>query len=167
MTVQRGDQGRSWDGIEAPTLWQLIERRAETSPDGTTAVDDRGTSLTFREYRDRAERVAAGLHGLGIGEGTVVSWQFPTRIDALVLAGALARLGAVQNPMLPVYRQREMTFIARQACTRLLIVPGGWRGTDYPALAADVAATVPGLEVLVAGTELPQADPEVLPPFQA
>ncbi|WP_261566567.1 AMP-binding protein [Frankia gtarii] len=146
-------------------MWQLVERRAAATPDAVTALDDTGVSLTFRQYRDWAERVAAGLYELGVREGTVVSWQFPTRITSLVLATALARLGAVQNPMLPVYRGREMTFIARQAGTALLLVPGMWRGFDYGALAQRVAADVPGLRVVTAGARLPESDPDGLPPF--
>ncbi len=54
--------------------------------------------MTYREYRDAAERAAAGLAELGVGEGTPVSWALPTWIESLVLVGALSRLGAVQNP---------------------------------------------------------------------
>ncbi len=35
-----------------------------------SAIDENGRTLTFAEYRDAAERAAAGLPQLGIGEGT-------------------------------------------------------------------------------------------------
>ena len=37
-----------------------------------------------------------------------MSWVLPSRFEAMVLAAALARLGAVQNPILPIYRTREV-----------------------------------------------------------
>jgi acyl-CoA synthetase (AMP-forming)/AMP-acid ligase II len=107
------------------------------------------------------------LARLGIGAGDVVSWQLPTWLESLVLVSALARLGVVQNPMLPIYRQREVGFIRKQAGTRLLIVPGQWRNFDYEAMAKEIASGQPGLEVLVANRALPQGDPQQLPPRPA
>jgi acyl-CoA synthetase (AMP-forming)/AMP-acid ligase II len=147
-------------------LWELVEQRAAATPDAPMARDEHGRRLTFAAYRDAAERVAAGLADRGVGEGTPVSWQLPTWISSMVLVGALARLGAVQNPMLPIYREREIGFIARQTGARLLVVPGVWRGVDYPALAAaavaDLGADAP--EILVADPDLPEADAATLSP---
>jgi len=61
---------------------------------------------------------------LGVGEGTVVSWQLPTRVDTVVLSMALARLGAIQNPILHLYREREVGFALRQTNSELFCVPG-------------------------------------------
>ena len=69
--------------------------------------------MTYAEYRGWCERAAAGLAARGVAEGTRVSWVLPSRFEAFVLVGALARLGAVQNPILPIYRHRELAFIAR------------------------------------------------------
>jgi acyl-CoA synthetase (AMP-forming)/AMP-acid ligase II len=93
-----------------------------------------------------------------------VSWQLPTWLESLTLVAALSRLGAIQNPMLPIYRKREVGFITGQAGSRLLIVPGEWRGFDYEDMARSIAAEQPGLEVLVANRALPQGDPSQLPP---
>jgi acyl-CoA synthetase (AMP-forming)/AMP-acid ligase II len=128
------------------------------------AVDEHGHSMTFAEYRSAAERAAAGLARHGITEGDVVSWQLPTWLESLVLVSALSRLGAIQNPMLPIYRQREVGFITKQAGSRLLIVPGTWRNFDYEEMAREIAAGQPGLEILIANRALPQGDPQRLPP---
>ena len=66
-----------------------------------------------------------------MGQSTVVSWQLPSRIDTVVLSVALSRLGAVQNPIIHLYREREVGFALRQTGSRLFFVPGEWRGTDY------------------------------------
>ena len=117
------------------SLWDLVAQRADDTPAARFVVDENGRTLTFSELRDASLRAAAALHAMGIGEGDVVSWQLPTWIEAMVLVGGLARLGAVQNPILPIYRDREVGFVVREAGAKLLVVPGEWRAFDYGAMA--------------------------------
>ena len=150
--------------LEAGNLWELIERRAEATPDGRFAVDQTGRATTFAEYLAACERAAAGLQGLGVSDGAVVSWQLPTWIESMVLVGALARLSALQNPILPILREREVGFIVRQARSELLVVPSEFRGFDFEAMARGIASGEEGLEVLVADRQLLEGDPSTLPP---
>ena len=124
--------------IEAGSLWQLIERRAQATPDALFAVDENDRELSFAEYRSRAERCAAGLARSGVVGGTRVSWQLPTTLESMLLAAALARLGAVQNPILPIYREREVGFAVRQCEARILAVPSRFRRFDYTAMAGAI-----------------------------
>jgi len=153
--------------LEAPNLWELVLARAAATPDARMVIDERGDTLTFADYAAAAERAAAGLAALGVGAGSVVSWQLPSWPESMVLVAALSRLGAIQNPILPIYREREVGFIARQASTRLLIVPSTFRGFDFEAMARGIAADVPGLEVLVCDRVLPAGEPAAIPPFVA
>ena len=152
------------------TMWQLVERRAEASPDAPMLLDDADRRVTFAEFRDWAERVAAGLHALGVSAGTPVTWQLPTRIETVVVSMALARLGAVQNPIIPIYREREVGFALRQTRAELVIVPGLWRAFDFPAMAnALVAELEHPAQVLVIDPNrpdagLPEGDVATLPP---
>jgi acyl-CoA synthetase (AMP-forming)/AMP-acid ligase II len=157
---------RGWVG--APTLWELIERRAEVTPDAVLAHEDTGHELTFEGYRQACLRAAAGLSaGYGVKAGTAVSWELPTWNESLVLVGALSRLGARQNPLIPIYRGREVGFITTQSDASLLIVPTVYRGFDFEAMAREVAAARPGLQVLVVDRQLPDGDPAGLPPVTA
>jgi cyclohexanecarboxylate-CoA ligase len=158
---------RGWLG--APSLWDLIERRADATPDELLAIDDADRQITFAEYHQACRVAAAGLHDqLGVTEGTSVSWELPTWIESLVLVGALSRLGARQNPLIPIYRGREVSFITEQSRASLLIVPTVYRGFDFAAMATEIAAGREGLEVLVVDRALPEGDPdslsEVAPP---
>lgn len=150
--------------IDGTTLWDLIDRRADATPDALMAVDEDMRTLSFGELATEAERAAAGLANYGIRAGDVVSWQLPTWIESLVLVAALSRIGAVQNPMLPIYREREVGFITGQARSKLLIVPSVWNGFDFEAMATKVAADNGGMQVLVADRTLPQGDPSTLEP---
>ena len=147
--------------LEAPTFWDLICKRADETPDHRMVVDETRATLTFGQYREEAAAAAAGLHERGVREGSVVSWILPTTNHAFVLVGALCRLGAVQNPILPIYREREVGFIAKQAEPQLIIVPGVFRGFDFEAMAKDVA---PSTDVLVCDGPIPSADANSLPP---
>jgi acyl-CoA synthetase (AMP-forming)/AMP-acid ligase II len=156
---------RGW--VFAPTLWGLVEARAAATPDAVLAREDTGRELTFAGYRDACLRAAAGLYAdHGVRAGTSVSWELPTWNESLVLVGALCRLGARQNPLIPIYRHREVGFITTQSEASLLIVPTVYRGFDFAAMARELAAERPGLEVLVVDRELPDADPAVLPPAE-
>src|SRR4051812_11224774 len=144
------------------SVWELIERRVDETPDRVMLYDGDRTT-TFAEYKQLVERAAAGLHAMGVGADDHVSWQLPTWTESAVLVGALCRLGAGQNPMLPIYRYREVSFIAKQTHCSLLITPSEWKRFDYAALAQQVAGEQPGLRTLVADHHNPTGDPASLP----
>jgi cyclohexanecarboxylate-CoA ligase len=150
---------RGW--VIAPTLWELIERRADATPDALMSIDENDRSITFGAYRDQCLRVAAALHSrYEVVEGTAVSWSLPTWIESLVLVGALGRLSARQNPIIPIYREREVGFATAQTGASLIIVPSVWRGFDYAAMAGSIATDRPGTSVLVCDRELPESEPD-------
>jgi cyclohexanecarboxylate-CoA ligase len=149
----------------ARTMWELVDRRAELSPDHPLLIAADGETVTSGQFRDRVERVAAGLSGMGIGTGSVVSWQLPTRIDTVVLSIALARLGAVQNPIIHLYREREVGFALRQTGAELFVIPATWRNTDFLAIAEGALAGPEARPtILTTDDGLPEGDPAVLPP---
>lgn len=181
---------RAWQmPITGGNLWELIEARVASTPDREMLVDDHGQRVTFREFCDRAEAMAAGFAAepYNLAEGDVVSWQLPTWIDSVVLAASLNRIGVIQNPIIPIYREREVGFCSLQARSRLLIVPGVWQGFDFGAMAEGIAAshaapaegvaaggpasdsTAPlEMGVLVATPgNFPEGDPAALPPIPA
>ncbi|MFF9426151.1 class I adenylate-forming enzyme family protein [Streptomyces sp. NPDC014746] len=144
---------------ESRTLWELVERRAALTPDRSVLLQgDR--VLTFEGLRERAERCAAGLYGRGVRPGTVVAWQLPTRIETAVLSFALARLGAVQTPVIPFYRDKEVGFALRASRAEHFAVPGTWRGFDH----AEMARRLGAQGIFEAYGDLPDGDPAVLPP---
>ena len=151
--------------LDDRNLWSLVVQRASLSPDRVLVVDEHGRAVTFGEFLHLAERAAAGLHARGVQQGTRVMWMLPTWIESLVLSAALSRLGAIQVPLIPVYRQREIGFIARQTAAPLLFVPRVWRGTDYVDLATSATDTMDEPPtVITVDRALPDGDPATLPP---
>jgi cyclohexanecarboxylate-CoA ligase len=148
----------------ARTMWELVERHAEASPGHAMLISADDETVTFGDFKDRAERVAAGLHGMGVVTGSVVSWQLPTQIDTIVLSLALSRLGAVQNPIIHLYREREIGFALRQTGATLFVVPTMWRDIDFPAMAERALVGAPYPPVILTVDNLPHGDPATLPP---
>jgi cyclohexanecarboxylate-CoA ligase len=154
--------------MSGQSLWQLVERRAAASPDAEMLVDQAGRRVSFEQFRDRARRVASGLRAAGVAAETPVTWQLPTTVESLVLTVALARLGAVQNPVIPGYGPRNLEFVVRQTGAALLVATADWNGQDLGAQARDVASRVPGLRLLVldGAAGLPELD-NAPPPAEA
>ena len=135
------------------------------SPDRAFLIDDADHTVTFGEAKDQAERMAAGFAALGVSEGTPVTWVLPTRIDTVVASLALSRLGAVQNPIIHIYRDREVGFCIRQTASELVLTPGEWSGFDYQAMVERVVADLDVPPAVVdASAGLPEGDPAALPP---
>lgn len=145
------------------SFWQLICNAAAAAPERVVLADDYGRSLTTTELRDAAERVAAGLP---VRAGQVVSWQLPSSLEACVLMAALARAGAVQNPVLPMLREREVAHITKAIGTELFITATSWRGFAHAEMARGLGLDVIAIEQEAAGSgplRLPVGDPATLP----
>jgi acyl-CoA synthetase (AMP-forming)/AMP-acid ligase II len=152
------------DTLDAHDLWGLIERRAAADPDREFLVDAGGSRLTNAGFRDAALAAAAGLHERGVRAGTVVAWQLPTWNIGYVLTAALCRLGAVQNPIIPIYRDREVGFIVRQIRPEVFLTPSEFGGFDFAAMIARLTQGTPTRHI-VADHSLPSADAALLPPY--
>ena len=123
-----------------------------------------GGSASGSSRRGRSV-TAAGFYELGVREGTAVTWQLPTRMETVVASMALSRLGAVQNPIIPIYRQREVGFLLRETSAEWFLVPGSWRGFDYLEMATGLAKEMERPPtVMVVYDSLPEGDPGGLPP---
>ena len=117
-----------------------MERRAAVSPTALAAIDEHGARLHFGELHAAALSLAATLHARGATRDARVAWLLPTRLDALILTAALARLGAVQIPLMPTYGRRELAFILEQARPVLLLLPRRFKQLDLATLVEDAAA---------------------------
>ena len=145
------------------TIWQLIEQKASEIPDRTILIAEDDSRITYRELRDRAERIAAGLAGLGVGSETRVTWQLPSCIPTVLVTAALARLDAIQSPVLHLYREKELGFVMRHTRAELVIVPGEWKGVDYAAMAGKLAGEMDPAPRVLTLADLPEGDPSTLP----
>ena len=121
-----------------------LDRTAEKMPDSVAVVSYNSTTgvrttLSFRQIKRLSDRVALGLVDLGIGVGDVVAAQLPNWWPYFVLYPACARIGAILNPLMPIFRQRELEFMLGFAKTKMLVIPNSFRGFDYPGMVDGLA----------------------------
>ncbi len=86
---------------------------------------------------------------MGVKKGTIVACQLPNWWQFVALYLACARLGAIINPLMPIFRQRELRYMLGFAEAEVMVVPRVFRGCDYPALIADIRADLPRLANLL------------------
>ena len=120
---------------------------------GLVAVsDEMGETrrFTYREMGALANRIAVGLHRLGVRRGDVVAAQLPNWRHFTLTYLACARIGATLNPLMPIFREREMSFMLRHGEAKIVIVPKRYRGFDYEEMIGRIRGDLPQLEHVVA-----------------
>ena len=137
-------------------LWHAQLVRGADAPALTSyqAGEDGPVSFTYAELDTVVTRMAAGMAAMGVEKGGVVSCQLPNCWQMTALLLACARLGAVFNPLMPIFRERELRFMLDHARSHLLIVPQRFRGFDYAGMVQGLRAELPELHhVLVIGAD--------------
>lgn len=132
----------------------LLERAIEATPDKPALVGYRADRsdvrrFSWRELGDLVARAAAALRGLGVGAGDIVAVQLPNWWEFVVVSLAANRIGAVVNPLMPIFRERELGYMLGFAEAKVLVVPKVFRGFDHAAMAAGMRAGLPKLEHVI------------------
>lgn len=112
------------------------------------------TRFTYRELAAMADRVAVGLSKLGVGHYDIVACQLPNWWQFTVTYLACSRIGAVINPLMHIFRERELSFMLKHGEAKVVIVPKVFRGFDYEQMVEGLQPSLPDLQhvVVVNGT---------------
>jgi cyclohexanecarboxylate-CoA ligase len=118
------------------TINNDLDACVATCPDklALTAVQAESGSVqrfTYRELATMADRVAVGLTQLGVGKNDVVACQLPNWWQFTVTYLACSRIGAVINPLMHIFRERELSFMLKHGEAKVLIIPQTFRGFDF------------------------------------
>ena len=132
----------------------LLGRAVAQSPGWTAIVAHRADlegvrRISYRDLEALVARAAGGLRALGVARGDVVSVQLPNWWEFVVATLACGRLGAVVNPLMPIFRERELLYMLRFSEARVFIVPRAYRGHDHAAMAQGMRAQLPALRRIV------------------
>jgi cyclohexanecarboxylate-CoA ligase/acyl-CoA synthetase len=125
-----------------------LEHWSEVQGD-QVAVSDGYTTLTWRELHGQAYRLAARLREMGIEHGDRVQVQLPSWNEFVVLYAALARLGAVLVPTMPIYRWDEVRYAINHGGAKISVICGEYRRFDYHKMLNDVRPDCPSLEHVI------------------
>ena len=135
-----------------------VAAAAARNPAGLAIVDG-AVRLSYAELDASINAVAGALAGLGVGKGDAVSWQLPNWHEAVILHHAVLRIGAVSNPIVPIYRQREVEYILAEAGSTVVVVPHVFRGFDYAAMIDELRPRLADLKhVVVVRPDAPAGD---------
>jgi cyclohexanecarboxylate-CoA ligase len=156
LHVRTDDHLAAWN---ERLLVDYLDDAAEKHPDRVAIVDfEYGSGsqieLTFSELRRRVDRIAWSLLGLGVRRGDVVSVQLPNWWHFVAVHLACLRVGATTNPLMPIFRERELTFMLGLAESRVVIVPKTFREFDHEAMIERIRPSLPALRhvIVVNGT---------------
>lgn len=141
------------------TVIDFLDAAASEFPDKVSLTDRNSTTgcttkLSFRQLTLLSERLAAGLAALGVEKGDVVSYQLPNWWQFVALYLASVRIGAIANPLMPIFRERELMHMLGLAESKVLVIPHRFRKFDYSSMVAGIRSKLPALKhVLVIGGE--------------
>lgn len=131
---------------------------AATAHPHQLAIVDRSGELTYSAFKQLVDRAALGFIEMGVNHGDTISIQLPNRREWLIAHYAAVRIGAVTNPLIPIYRDREVEYMMKKSKTKLLVTAASFRGFSYPEMIARLKPRLPRLQhvlVVDAGNELP------------
>ena len=141
------------------TLAQVAQIRAEQRPTGTALQFDSGVTLTYQEAWQGGLKLASAMQNMGLKPGDTLSFQLPNTPEAVFVAIAASICGLIINPVVPIYRGKELGFILSDARTRILFIPFEIRGFNYVEMIAGLRESLHDLEfVICCGGEGASAD---------
>ncbi|MEY8195145.1 MAG: AMP-binding protein, partial [Cycloclasticus sp.] len=145
-----------WGGT---TLIEHFEQHVQNTPDKIAVVDYSSEtngirSLTYSELDRYVTRFSVGLIKLDVEAGDVISCQMANRWEFLALYLASVRIGAAMNPLMPIFRHRELTYMLGFSEAKVVVVAKTFRGFDHEQMMLEIQPDLPNLQhVLAIGGE--------------
>lgn len=78
-------------------------------------------TLTYQQMARLVDQLAIKLLDLGVEPGEFVSYQFPNRWEFAIAHLASIRIGAISNPIMPIYGKREFRFMLERTESKVCI----------------------------------------------
>lgn len=111
--------------------------------------DGTRSDLTWAELDLAADRAAIGLRKLGVERGDVVTCQLPNSWQFVALYLGCSRIGAVFNPVMHIFRERELSFMLAHGEAKVFVVPRIFNKFDHEAMAEGLKPDLPHLKHIV------------------
>ncbi|WP_169734039.1 non-ribosomal peptide synthetase [Zymobacter palmae] len=108
------------------SIHALVERQVEQAPDAVAVVHD-GTSLTYAELNDQADRLAHWLVAQGVAADQRVAIALPRGLSMVVAVLAVLKAGGAYVPLDPAYPDDRLRYILEDSRPTVLITTA-----DFP-----------------------------------
>jgi non-ribosomal peptide synthetase component E (peptide arylation enzyme) len=113
-------------------------------PDFTIVVDG-DVHWSRAELVAEAEALAVALHARGLRPGEVIAFQVPNWREAAAINLAAAMGGWAVNPIVPIYRDHEVSQMLGDCRAKAFFVAASFRDYDFAAMAARIRPNLPDL----------------------
>ncbi len=124
------------------TLCGLLERTSAGHGDELAYSDRDGDgpwqSLTWREFRDRALQLAAGLVRLGLEPGDRVALMLPNRLEHVLADQAVLHAGGVPVTFYATLASDQIKYVASDCQVKLAVLDGASELARWEPLLADL-----------------------------
>jgi acyl-CoA synthetase len=145
----------AWD---LHTIADLAYERAAADPDFIAFVDGEHTMTRAQLVAD-AEALSAALHQQGLRAGDVLAFQVPNWREAAVINLAAVMSGLIVNPIVPIYRDAEVSQMLADCGARAFFVAERFRNYDFAAMAQRIRPLLPDLAHVFTVRGSPGAQP--------
>ena len=130
-TIQPFDQSgivRGADGIaryqnRPRSLVELLRAAVENNPDGEFVVEVEGERLTYRQFWDRAARVAGGLRAGGIERGDRVAIRLGNGVNWCLAFFGIQLAGAIAVPVNTRFSESEVDYVVNDSGSKFVFLP--------------------------------------------
>lgn len=159
-----GASPRAVDQLPADTrpIGEWVRRWAIERPHDIAVIDAREGEThehSWLELSEAADELSAALLDLGVQRGERVAFQLPNWFEFVVATVAIAQIDAVCCPLMPMFREREVSFALRRSQARVLLIPEEFRGRNYRQQTAGVLSREPRASS-TGGTNAPELSVE-------
>ena len=145
------------------TIGEALDNAAERWPSQeAVVVRDQGVRLTFSEFREEVDRLAAGLIALGLEPRDRIGIWSPNRIEWVLTQYAAAKARLILVNLNPGYRIAELEYALNKVECHALVTAVRFKTTDYLGILRELApeladyepgalnaARVPHLKILI------------------
>ncbi|OPY81198.1 MAG: 2,3-dihydroxybenzoate-AMP ligase [Syntrophorhabdus sp. PtaU1.Bin058] len=143
--VERYVKYRWWLGL---TWGDMFDKATDLYPRKEALVDDT-SRFTYRELREKVDRLAVGLMGLGIKERDFVLLQIPNWHEFIFAFFALQKIGAIVVLLVARHGLSEVSYLSRLTNPVAWIGPDHYKKTDYLPMLKQVMEEHKGLRHII------------------
>ena len=114
------------------TIGEILDETASNFPDNDALVYvGQGLRYTYKEFKEKCERIAKGLIALGIKRGDHIAvWSYNVP-EWVLLQFSSAKIGAVLVTVNTYYKSHELKYLLKQSDSTTLFLAQGFKDVDY------------------------------------
>ncbi len=129
-------------------LNDFMQERLAEAPD-KVCITDTNTHCTFREIDVMANNLASALYRKGIRKGDVLTCQLPDCCQLMAINLAAVKLGAVCNPIIPIYHEHEVEYILQCSGAKAIFIPEVFKKRNYVQIMQNIRQRLPDLALII------------------